>query len=91
MAVHLQRCGGDLSGDVGVLERGLRRSDAFVGFQPSGSDRLDEGLMVQLVLVGIALGEVSDRPVEAVAATQVGGDRDGVAGARGEADQSSEG
>jgi hypothetical protein len=41
-----------------------------VGFQPSGADRLDEGLMIQLVLVGVALGEVGDRPVELVAAAR---------------------
>jgi hypothetical protein len=35
-------------------------SDAFERFQPSGSDRLDERLMVQFVLVGVALGKVGD-------------------------------
>ena len=44
-----------------------------------GSPR--ERLIVQLVLVGVALGEVGDRPVELVARTQVGGDGDRVAGA----------
>jgi hypothetical protein len=29
------------------------------GFQPSGSDRLVERLIVQFVLVGVALGEVA--------------------------------
>ena len=59
---------------------GAATSNTFVGFQASGSDRLDERLMIQLVLVGVALGEVGDRPVEPVALTEVGGDGDGVAG-----------
>ena len=42
-------------------------SDAFECFQASGSDRCGERLVVQFVLVGVALGEVGDRLVEAVA------------------------
>ena len=44
-------------------EDGSPRSDAFEGFESSGSDRLDERLIIQFVLVGVALGEVGDRPV----------------------------
>src|SRR5215216_2237306 len=69
------------TGTGALASEGPPPSDAFVGFQPSGSDCLDEGLMIQFVLVGVALGEVGDRPVEPVAAAQVGGDGDGVAGA----------
>ena len=56
------------------------RPDALDCFQPPGSDRLDELLVVLLVLVGVALGEVGDRPVERVAVAQVLGDRDRVPG-----------
>src|SRR5512133_300285 len=58
-----------------------RRSGAFERLQPSRSDRLRERLIVQLVLVGVALREVDDRPVELVVLTQVLGDGDRVAGA----------
>ena len=49
-------------------------------FQPSGPDRVDELLVVALVLVGIALREVGDRVVERVAAAQVRGHGDRVPG-----------
>jgi hypothetical protein len=55
--------------------------DAFECLQASGPDRVGERLIVPLVLIGVALGEVSDGPVELVALAQVGGGRDGVAGA----------
>ena len=42
-------------------------SDAFDRFQSARSDRVGEGLVVALVLVGVALGEVDDRLVERVA------------------------
>jgi hypothetical protein len=59
-------------------DRGLQGSrllDAFEGLQTSGSDRVGERLVVPLVLVGVVLGEVGDRPVELVVLAQVGGDR----------------
>src|SRR4030095_1398488 len=46
------------------------RSGAFERLQPSRSDRLRERLIAKLVLVGIALGEVADRPVELVVLTR---------------------
>ena len=54
-------------------------SDAFDGLKSSGSNRRRERLVVLLVLVGVALGEVDDRPVELVALPQVLSDRDRVA------------
>src|SRR5215831_12902505 len=42
-------------------------SNPFDGFQPPGPDRAGELLVVLLVLVGVALREVSDRCVERVA------------------------
>src|SRR5215203_3183865 len=69
------------TGTEALASEGPPPSHAFVGFQPSGSDRLDEGLIIQLVLVGVALGEVGDRLVEPVAAPQIPGNGDGVAGA----------
>ena len=53
-------------------------SDAFLRLEASGADRLDERLEVQLVLVGVAFGELGDGSVESVAFAQVGGDRDRV-------------
>ena len=44
-------------------------------------DRLDELLVVALVLVGVAVREVGDCPVERVAAAQARGDGDRVPGA----------
>jgi hypothetical protein len=41
-------------------------SDAFQGLQSSGADRLRKRLVVAFVLVGVAFGEVEDRPVELV-------------------------
>ena len=41
----------------------------------------DEGVVVALVLVGVGLGELDEGPVEGVAAAEVGGDGDAVAGA----------
>src|SRR5512133_404566 len=68
------------TGTGALASEGPPPSDTFVGFESSGSDRLDERLMIQLVLVGVTPGEVGDRPVEPVAAAQVPGDRDGIAG-----------
>ena len=45
--------------------------------------RLQQRRVVAFVLVGITLGELGDRPVEGVAAPEVGGDRGPVAGACG--------
>src|SRR5215216_191136 len=42
------------TGTGALASEGPPPSHAFVGFQPSGSDRLDEGLIIQLVLVGVA-------------------------------------
>src|SRR3954454_16970462 len=44
--------------------------------------RSGEGGVVELVLVGVALGEVGDRLVEGIALAHVGADRDPVAGPR---------
>ena len=46
-------------------------SDALERFKSSGADRRHELLIVPLVLIGVALGEVGDRLVELVAVTQV--------------------
>src|SRR4029077_1147460 len=55
-------------------------SDTLDRFEASGPDRLDELLVVPVVLVGVACGEVGDRPVECVVGAQVLGHRDRVAG-----------
>jgi hypothetical protein len=65
---------------AGPLACASGSSDAFEGFQPPGSDGCHEFLVVALVLVGVALGEVGDRLVERVAAAEVSGDGDRVAG-----------
>jgi uncharacterized protein (TIRG00374 family) len=52
--------------------------DPFDRFQPARLDRGGELLVVALILVGIALGEVGDRAIERIAAAEVGGDRDRV-------------
>jgi hypothetical protein len=57
------------------------RSDAFECLESSGADGVGEGLVVALVLVGVAPGEVGNRLVEGAALAQVGGDRDRIAGA----------
>src|SRR5580698_957716 len=55
-------------------------SDALDRLDAPRLDRLDEVLVVLLVLVGVTLREVGDRLVERVAGAQVGGDGDWVAG-----------
>ena len=50
------------------------------GFQTAESDRVNERLIVALVLVGVALREVGDRCIELIAFAQAGGNRDGVPG-----------
>ena len=54
-------------------------SEAFEGFQPPGSDRVDELLVVLFVLVGVPLGEVGDR-CRTRRCAQVRGDGDRVPG-----------
>ena len=56
-------------------------SQAGLADEATGADRIDQGLVVALVLVGVGGGEVGDRPVEGVAGAEVGGDRDPVPGA----------
>src|SRR4051794_18112624 len=51
-------------------------SEALAGFQMSSADGLDELLVVLFVLVGVALGEVGDGPVEPVTVAQVRADSD---------------
>ena len=46
---------------------------------PTPGHRVVQRLVVGLVLVGVTLGEGSDRPVEGVATAEVGRDRDPVA------------
>ena len=48
-------------------------SDSLARLQPSGSNRLDELLVVTFVLVGAVLREVGDRPVECVAVAEARG------------------
>src|SRR5215467_4654686 len=48
----------------------------FHRFQPPATDGIDELVVVLLVLVGVAIGEVSDRYVECVTVTEVFGHRD---------------
>lgn len=50
-----------------------------VGSRP-GVHRVEQGLVAVLVLVGVGLRECGEGSVERVAATQVSGDRDAVAG-----------
>src|SRR5262249_31426263 len=54
---------------------------ALEGFETPGPDRVDELLVVLLVLVRVAFGEVGDRFVERVTVAEVGGDGDRVSGA----------
>ncbi len=46
-------------------------SDTLKGFQPTGSDRRHELLIVPLVLIRVPPGEVGDRCVERIARAQV--------------------
>src|SRR6476646_9064267 len=61
---------------------GYPNSDALDGLQLAGVDSVDECLEVLVVLIRVALREVGDRPVEAVALAEICGDGDGIAGAR---------
>src|SRR5580698_10804947 len=56
-------------------------SHALLGGYPAGFHRVDQGLVVTFVLVGVGRGELGDRAVEDGRAAQVGGDGDTVAGA----------
>ena len=64
-----------------LSRRGSARcaSDALERLEPAGADRFGERLVVPLVLVGVALGEVGDRLVEPVLLAEVRGDGDRVA------------
>ena len=53
-------------------------SDTLDGLQPAGVDRVDECLEVLVVLIRVALREIGDRPVEAIALAEIRGDGDGV-------------
>jgi hypothetical protein len=55
-------------------------SDALEDGELPGPDCRDELLIIALVLVGVALGEVGDRLVECIAIAEVLGDGDWVAG-----------
>ena len=50
------------------------------GVDPPGLHRFDECRVVAFILVGVRFGERRDRLVEDLAAAQIGGDRDPVAG-----------
>ena len=65
--------------DVRALQPSDRaRSHPFDRFEPSGTDRLHERLIVLLVLVRIPLGEVGDRSIERVLLAEIRRDRDRV-------------
>jgi hypothetical protein len=51
---------------VRVHQIDLQASDSLMRFEPSGSNCVHELPIVLFVLVGVALGEVGDRPVEGV-------------------------
>src|SRR4051794_15946917 len=57
----------------------LIASSGCLSRYPSGTDGVDECLVVLLVLVGVTLGEGHERAVEGVATAQVRGDGDTVA------------
>ena len=57
-------------------------SDPFDRLDAPGLDGVEEGRVVELVLVGVPVGELHDGPIEDVALAQVGGDGDRVAGPR---------
>ena len=57
----------------------LCRSDAFECLESAGADRFGERVIVLVVLVCVAFGEVGDRLVELVFVAEVGGERDRVA------------
>src|SRR5438552_373010 len=59
---------------LGSLEPRLDR-------EPPGLGRVGEGTVVTFVLIRVALGEVCDRPVEYVAASQILPDGDAIPGA----------
>src|SRR5215212_4800299 len=58
-------------------------SDTCIPWNPTRLHGRAEGRMVHFDLVGVNLREVGDRPVEALALAQVGGDLHAVAGAGG--------
>ena len=77
------RASGARQGRLGLARLLLgRRQRPVCAVEPSRVDGAGERFVVALVLVGVRDGEVGDRPVERVALTQVGGDRDPVAPAR---------
>src|SRR5881227_1061753 len=58
------------------------RSQAWVSLDPSLVDGGAERSVVVVVLIGVGLGELDERAVEAVALAEVRRDRDAVAAAR---------
>ena len=58
-----------------------RNSESALGGYPSAGGGLGQRRVVEVGLVGVQLGEVGDRVVEAVALAEVRGDRDAIAGA----------
>src|SRR4029434_1090494 len=60
---------------------GRATSDPGLGREAAGGDRLAQGLVVGLGLVGIGPGEAGEGPVGAVALAQVGGQPGGPGGA----------
>src|SRR3954452_1473683 len=72
--------------DAGVVERSVHSvlkglGGNFRDLDPAIGTRRPQRLVVALVLVGVGLGEGSNRLVEGVALAEVGGDRDAVAAA----------
>src|ERR1043165_4535992 len=61
--------------------RAARPSQTVLGGYPPGLRRVDQGLVVTLVLIGVGDGELRDGAVEDIRAAKVGGDGDAVAGA----------
>src|SRR4051794_5553628 len=89
-AVARETIAADLRAGLGTLGRVAevfmaapprKTSHPLERLDPGRADRGRELREVPLVLLRVALGEVGDRPVERVVFAEVGGDRDGVAGA----------
>src|SRR4051812_11125631 len=57
------------------------RSDPALGWDAAVLFRLNQRVVVALVLVGVGLGELGDGAVEGVVGAEVGGDGDAIAGA----------
>ena len=68
-------------GSGGERGRAAARLDPRLGDDAPALDRPEQRLVVALALVGVGLGEVRDRAIEDVALTEVGGDREAIAGA----------